>query len=79
MENLYIKIGLLFLAVVSIVWGGRIVFSDKYFTYWQNNFWQEKNGHQWSSESVKVNRWGAGFGALVFGIMVVYFVISQMY
>lgn len=78
MENLYIKIGLLILAAASIFWGARIVFSDKYFAYWQNRFWKEKDSHQWSVESVKVNRWGTGLGALIFGIAVVYLVIFQI-
>lgn len=78
MENLYIKIGLLILAAASILWGAQIVFSDKYFAYWQSKFWKEKDGHEWSAESMKVNRWGTGLGALIFGIAVVYLVMFQI-
>lgn len=78
MENSLVKTGFLVISIVSIFWGARITFSNKYFTYWQNKFWKEKNNSQWSTESVKVNRWGTGFGALIFGIALAYFVIFQM-
>jgi len=78
MEFFYIKIGLLIVAAAFGLWGALIVFSDKYFVYWQNRFWKEKSDYQWSPASVRVNRWGTGLGALAFGTAVSYFVIFQM-
>jgi hypothetical protein len=79
MDTMFVRIGFLFISAVCIVWGGLITFSDKYFTYWQNTYWKEKNNNQWSDPSRKANRLGAGFGALVFGIALAYMVLFEMH
>ena len=79
MDILYIKIVLLCIGVVCIVWGGLITVSERYFKYWQNTYWKEGHDHQWSKESIKINRWGKGFGALVFGTALIYFAIIQIH
>lgn len=79
MDIVYIKTGLLLISGNFIFWGARIVFSDKYFSYWQNKYWKEKDGHQWSDSSVKVNRIGTGFGSLIFGIVMAYYVLFEIH
>jgi hypothetical protein len=78
MDILYIRISLLSISLLCITWGGLIAFSNKYFSYWQNTYWKEKHHKQWSRSSVKVNRWGTGLGALIFGIALAYFVFFQI-
>lgn len=75
---LYIKSVLLFISGICILWGGLITFSERYFTYWQNAYWKEEGNRHWSEKSIRINRWGKGFGALIFGIALVYIVLFIM-
>jgi hypothetical protein len=65
MDISYIRIGLLFICAICIIWGGLISFSKKYFTYWQNTYWKEKQDNvvrpKYESESL-------GRGVRCFGI-----------
>lgn len=79
MNILYFKAALLLISAVCILWGGLITLSERYFRYWQNAYWKEENEHQWSIESTKINRWGKGFGALIFGIGLAYLAIYQIH
>jgi hypothetical protein len=63
------------LGLLAAVWGGRIVFSDDYFAYWNEMHWKEPNSHQWSPESVNANRWGTGAGALIVCGALFYFML----
>jgi hypothetical protein len=74
----YVKIGLLFISIVCIAWGGLITFSEKYFTYWQNAYWERKNSKQSSVWGKDLNRYGTGLGTFLFGVALTYFVIFQM-
>ena len=38
-----------------------IMFSDKYFSRWQDTWWREEDNKQWTPENVKFNRYGRLF------------------
>ena len=73
LRPMLVKITFAAISLLCIVWGSLITFSDSYFRYWQNIYWREKNDHQWSDKSQKMNRVGTGFGVLIFGIALLYF------
>jgi hypothetical protein len=79
MNILYIRIVFLLIGVGCTIWGGRITFSDSYFKYWQDTYWKEKGGNQWSKRSVDVNRWGSGLGTLMLGLGFIYLAIFQIH
>ena len=70
MNVLYVRVALLILSIVCIAWGGMISFSERFFSYWQDN--------QWSDASRKANRLGVGLGAFMFGIALAYLVLFGM-
>lgn len=77
MDIFYVRAAILIISIGSIVWGGMISFSERFFEYWQNNHWKESNNRQWADTSRKANRLGVGLGAFVFGIALAYFVLFE--
>ena len=49
-----------------------IMFSDKYFSRWQDTWWREEDNKQWTPENVKFNRYGRGLRAIIIGAGLVY-------
>lgn len=78
MEIAYIRIAFFLISAACVLWGALIVFSEKYFSYWQNRYWKERNDGQWSETSIKANRLGTGLGSLIFGLALAYFALFQM-
>ena len=56
-----------------------MVLSDKFFTYWQNTHWKERNNAQWSPKSVDYNRYGTALGSAVAGAAIVVAVIYAFF
>ena len=78
MSEFTLRLCFIFLGATSILWGGLIVFSKKYFEYWQNTHWAEPDNNQWSKDSARSNKFGVGLGALLFGIAIVWFALFKM-
>ena len=68
MDIFYVRAAILIISIGSIVWGGMISFSERFFADWQNTHWKESNNRQWADTSSKANRLGVGLGAFVFGM-----------
>ena len=70
--HLIIKILIALLGIPFLGWGLMIMFSDKYFSRWQNTWWREEDNKQWTPENVKFNRYGRGLRAIIIGAGLVY-------
>lgn len=77
MENLFQYV-FLFIGAAFFVWGSLIVGSDKFFIYWQNRYWQEKNNHHNSTRSVFYNRYVTGLSTLLLGIGIIYLMFTSL-
>jgi hypothetical protein len=74
MAFILIKIVLSIGAFACFYWSFLILFSDKYFTRWQNTHWKEENDEQWSEGSVKFNRYARTIRTIVMGFIMLYVV-----
>ena len=55
MDIFYVRAAILIISIGSIVWGGMISFSERFFAYWQNTHWKESNSSQWADEAYPVD------------------------
>lgn len=75
---MYILSSYLFLLLggIMFVWALLIIFSNKFFTWWQDRYWKEENSHHLSVQSIVYNRYGTGIGMLVLSIVIIYSALS---
>lgn len=73
-EIIAVKGALLIASALCFYWGLRIIFSDRYFSHWQDAHWKETNDGQWSGGSVKFNRYGRSLRAIGVGLAMLYIV-----
>lgn len=77
MTLLAFKAVLLASSAACFYWGLRIIFSDSYFARWQKAYWKESDGSEWSSESVKYNRYVRTLGTIGLGLGLLYLVFFK--
>jgi len=77
METLII-IATSLIALLSIVHGGLLLLSNKYYLWLSNNFWQRKGTPSHQIETKFMDRWWRGGMSVATGIVLVVFLSSVL-
>lgn len=77
MNSIILQYAFLWLGVMFFVWGTFIVGSDKFFHFWENRYWKEKNNSHKERGSVFYNRYVTGLGTLLMGAGLIYVVFTS--
>lgn len=70
------QVTFLVFGLMSISFGLLLIFSRRFFLYWQNKFWKEKNNEHNGHSAQLYNKYTRGIFQIVIGLIFIYFALQ---
>jgi hypothetical protein len=74
-QIIFVQFGFVIFGIANLIFGLLLLFSTRFFNFWQNRYWQEKDGAHKTKEGVYYNKYMRGLLSVFVGLVCIYFAL----